>query len=303
MKKVLKILLITTLILNMLSLTVLANSGHYEFDQYGMKKEIELGNNFKSINGNWIEFDEKNDVQLKKEWTIVFSGEVIKDKIDGMVIEKDNKFIPVEIELTGENQATITPVNSYESSSRYCLKIFLNNGNRYKMYFNTDKAEIQNPVDDLNENGYDEMKIGSIKGNITWQYNRYIGTKADTGAKIALIPTNLSNKSENSFFALLLQQNPQGKDGIYTAKADGYGTYEIQDVPAGEYYLLISSNNTRSDMKIYTFDEERLKKLFSEKDWNKLKMPLKLNKYELKAIKIEENKTIIQSYDFGYTYI
>lgn len=160
-------------------------------------------------------------------------------------------------------------------------------------------------IDDIgrvtpNEN--DSIKLGNIKGNITWQYNNYVGTRPDTGANIALIPTNLSKDVDNSFFVLVLQQTSQGKDGIYTAKSDGYGAYEIQDVPVGEYYLLIFSNNTNSDMTISDWDKERLKGVFSDKDWKRLESNLKLNKYELKTIKIEENKTITESHDFGNTY-
>lgn len=153
-----------------------------------------------------------------------------------------------------------------------------------------------------NQNGYDKSKTGNLEGNITWQYNKFIGTKADTGAKICLIPTNLSKESDNSFFTIALKQIPNGENGIYTAEADGYGSYKMQDIPAGEYYLLISSNNTYSDMTINSWDESRLKAIFSDSDWEKLENGLKSNKYHLKTIQIEENKTKTESYDFGYTY-
>jgi len=147
-----------------------------------------------------------------------------------------------------------------------------------------------------------EIKTGSIKGNITWQYNRYIGTKPDVGARIALIPKNLNRNLDNSFFAIMISQIPQGKYGIYTAKADGYGSYEIDDIPTGQYYLLIVSKQTTSDMTIYAYDKQILTSLFSDKDWKSLELNLKLNKYDLNPIEIKKDKTLIESHDFGYTY-
>ena len=137
MKRVLKAFVAIILMINIISLTVLASSNKYEFDDYGMKKEVKLESNIKRNKSDWTEFDEKSDVQLSKEWTIKFSGEVTHEKIDGMVIEKDKEFIPVKIKLTGENQATVIPMESYQPNSKYILKIFLNNGKKYKMYFNT----------------------------------------------------------------------------------------------------------------------------------------------------------------------
>lgn len=145
-------------------------------------------------------------------------------------------------------------------------------------------------------------KTGSIKGAITWQYNNIIGTKPDTDAKIALIPENLKPLADNEFFCLLVSQNPQGKNGIYTTNADGYGNYEIQDIPIGNYYLLIISKNTKSDLTVQPYDKQRLKPLFTENGWNNLETNMKLGKVELRDVEIKENKMINESYDFGNTY-
>ena len=136
MKKILKIFIVIMLILNITSLTVLADSNEYTFNQYGMRNEVKSKRNTSS-NENWESFNEQSSIPLNKNWTITFSDDVTKDKIDGMVIEKGNKFIPVDIEIKGSNTATIKPTNSYESNSKYTLKVFLNNGKRYKMHFNT----------------------------------------------------------------------------------------------------------------------------------------------------------------------
>jgi hypothetical protein len=153
------------------------------------------------------------------------------------------------------------------------------------------------------ELSYDVTKLGSIKGVVTWQYNKLIGTKADVGASVALIPTQVEEKLNNTLYTLLLQSVPQGSDGIYTAKVDGFGDYNIDDVPAGDYYLLFVSSNTMSDGTIYKSDEVDLKTIFEGDSWDQLENKFKLYQYELRRITIKENKTLTESHDFGYTYI
>lgn len=108
------------------------------------------------IGSDWVKFDEKYNVALDKKWSIDFTQEASLDKIDGIVIEKDNQFIPSKIEVTGEKQITITPVSNYESNSKYCLKIFLNNKKRYYMYFNTVSEQINYLENDIKYMNYQE---------------------------------------------------------------------------------------------------------------------------------------------------
>lgn len=143
---------------------------------------------------------------------------------------------------------------------------------------------------------------GSIKGLLTWQYNEYVGTKPDVGATVALIPYTTKKKIDNDFFALMGYVITQGENGIYSGKADGNGNYIIDDVPAGKYWMLIRSKKTYSDMKIYSDDQAVLKKIFSSSTWNKLENSLKINQYRLSTITIKKDKTITESYDFGYSY-
>lgn len=136
------------LILTLLPISAFADTNKSLFNEFGMKNEegIRIIQEVEK-KGDWYEFDEKYDVPLNKEWTITFSGEVTHDKIDGMVIEIDKKFIPVEIELSGSNTATVKSVKPFEEGKRYTMKVFLNNGKRYKMYFNTITTEKEPDID------------------------------------------------------------------------------------------------------------------------------------------------------------
>lgn len=137
-RKLLSVFFSIALIITLLPISAFAEINKGSFNEFGMKNEKSIRTNQEiEKKGDWNEFDEKFDVPLNKEWTITFSGEVTHDKIDGMVIEINKKFIPVEIELTGNNTATVKSVRPFEEGEKYTLKVFLNNGKRYNMYFNT----------------------------------------------------------------------------------------------------------------------------------------------------------------------
>lgn len=107
----------------------------------------------RTVTSDWNEFTAQNNIPLKKEWVITFSDNVTLDKIDGIVIEKENTFIPVTIKISGQKTATITPIEPYEVNATYTLKAFLSNNKKYKMNFTTvaDKNSLIEPIQDLHD--------------------------------------------------------------------------------------------------------------------------------------------------------
>lgn len=90
----------------------------------------------------WEMLPTMHDVSLDKAWAIQFNRAFEANEIDGIVIEKNNDFIPVTVQVkTEDRQAIVTPINPYQPGSSYNLRIFLNNLNRYKMYFNTEEEQ------------------------------------------------------------------------------------------------------------------------------------------------------------------
>ncbi len=154
----------------------------------------------------------------------------------------------------------------------------------------------------------EEIKTGSVEGNITWQYNKYVGTKADTGAYVALIPIEGNTKEkDNNSFAMLRDTN--GENGIYSAKVDGMGEYFIDDVPVGKYLVLIVSRNTTEGDR---FDDEEawlqwtsdiFSPLISDTDLKTLQLMIGYKSWHFYTIEIKEGKIKRISHDFGYTYI
>jgi hypothetical protein len=153
---------------------------------------------------------------------------------------------------------------------------------------------------------YDKSKVGNIKGAVTYQYNKVIGTKPDVGADIILIPRNLTDKMDSkfeNFFTLVHSiDGKQGDYGIYTAKTNGYGNYEINNVPAGDYYLFILSNKVTSDGTINQVKQDVLNSIFSKIGIENLNFTLKSYKSEYDWVTVVEGQTSDKSVDFGYYY-
>ena len=208
------------------------------------------------------------------------------------------------IQGLGNISSTDTNVNVPITPIAPIAPIDIDNTNIVNNSNNTTNSNNNNTTTIINNGSSSiDTSTGCIKGSVTWQYNKFIGTKADVGAKIALIPKNLNKNSDNPVFSLTLSQIPQGQNGIYTAKANGYGEYEIADVPVGSYYLLISSVNTNNNMTISSIDQQILSNLLSSMDWKFIQPTLKIHKYNLIKVQIEGGKTLTESYDFGNTYI
>ncbi len=135
-------------ILSIFNISATAQEQDIIFNQYGIREGVDTSS-FKhkgfSIQSNrWNILSPKDDVALDKEWTVKFNQTFSAKDIDGMVIEKNDVFIPVRIELLNDQkQAIVTPVDDYEPNESYSLRIFLNNGNRYKMNFTTLNYSIE----------------------------------------------------------------------------------------------------------------------------------------------------------------
>ena len=90
-------------------------------------------------------------------------------------------------------------------------------------------------------------KVGTctIRGNVVWQYNRYVGTKADVGAKVLLL-----RRFEPKLELMPLLDETDRDKGVYVTEVDLLGKYEIGDLPPGSYDLLVLSKNTTRNFTI-----------------------------------------------------
>ena len=150
---------------------------------------------------------------------------------------------------------------------------------------------------------------GQVKGEITWQYNKALGTRGDNGAYVMLIPINDKVKTySNSSAALFI--SGEYDSGIIVKKCDGYGRFDFGDsVPAGNYKVIIRSNNTTSEASFNNKAglESELKKefgrFFSDTDMEKFIVAIGYHKFATGEITVEDGYVNTITHDFGYTYI
>lgn len=148
-------------------------------------------------------------------------------------------------------------------------------------------------------------EFGNLKGTVTWQYNHYIGTKPDVNAKVFLIPTNFNytkyfkpDLGVYSSIGVIPEQS-----NLYFAKVNGYGQYEITNIPVGTYIAVISSKNTTRNPNDELYIKSTLEDLLGTEAYKDFELfNLKLNKYDWKTVEIKSNQTLDFSTDFGYTY-
>lgn len=144
---------------------------------------------------------------------------------------------------------------------------------------------------------------GTLQGTITWQYNKYIGTKPDVGANVIAFPKwNLEFISMNDLTLSAESPSYAKKKGIYTTKVDGFGNYNLT-LPAGGYYILIKSAKTTRNPNDQ-LDDNVLNTIVSCTDGF-----IDTNNFGLywynsisEEIHITKGETYTLSKDWGYTY-
>jgi len=143
-------------------------------------------------------------------------------------------------------------------------------------------------------------KVGSVTGTVTYKYNNYVGNKADTDAIVFLI----SKKVESLPDSMALGMTYELPEGCYATRVDGTGKYQIDNVPIGDYVVILLSKNTNSGSKSGSlYWSYFIYSKFSEEGKGYADNTCYLHKIEYKNITVEADKTVTFSYDFGITYI
>ncbi|WP_052344229.1 S-layer homology domain-containing protein [Bacillus ndiopicus] len=204
---------------------------------------------------------------------------------------------------SGYPDGTFKPDNKL---TRTHLDTFIDKTYRYIVFEERDRLFGRNG-NSVNSNNYDSIaeEYGALKGTVTWQYNQYIGTRADVDARIFMIPTNYNYKNHEDAMSLFVLGIAIEESGILSAKANGYGQYEISDIPVGEYFVIIASKNTRRnpDEPIDSYLKTELSRLIGADNSAKFeRSQLLFQKHTYSTIKIEKDRTKDFSRDFGYTY-
>ncbi|MDX1806603.1 MAG: S-layer homology domain-containing protein [Paenisporosarcina sp.] len=145
--------------------------------------------------------------------------------------------------------------------------------------------------------------VGTVKGSVTWQYNDFIGTKPDVGAKVFLIPNGFKHTNFTDLNLFTMIGSIPKLSNLHYAKVDGFGYYELNDVPAGDYTIIITSKNTTRNPDSDIMVKLVLEKLLGPTNYALFELfNLKINKHEWYSIEVKKDRTLNVSKDFGNTY-
>ena len=145
-----------------------------------------------------------------------------------------------------------------------------------------------------------KVKTGKVTGTVTYKYNNYVGNKADTGAKVILVSKSVTSLPDSLGLGLTYSL----PEGCYGVKVDGTGNYTFDNVPVGEYYLVIISQNTneKSDSVTGIGSWGGTYSLFTKEGKENALLSAKIYKTRTTSITVFDGQTTTYSYDFGITY-
>ncbi|WP_146043789.1 hypothetical protein [Clostridium sp. chh4-2] len=298
-----KIMLATLLLSSVCSFTALAGweqSENGSWKYYSSEDGSIVTNEWKQSGNDWFFMDENGNIAVNA--IIETDGNFYYTNSDGIMVT---------------NQWVLSDDNKYYYAGpdgAFLISTTTPDGYTVDQHGVWDQSIPQHANSSQTTNAFVDIQIpeptgyGTVKGNVTWQYNKYIGTKADVGALVYLIPLDYSIKGGNNE-NLSMCMNTKGANGVYYAKVDGFGQYIFDNVPCGKYRIFIISDNTTGSkrFKDEAAWEERIDALFgnilTDDELETFKTMLGFDSFYTETIEIFNGMTNTISHDFGYTYI
>jgi len=148
-----------------------------------------------------------------------------------------------------------------------------------------------------------KTKVGNLSGTITWKYNDFVGHRGDNGSCVWLISKNVDSIPDTLVeYDELETKTDEIKGYYYATVADGNGNYSFDNIPVGDYYIVVKSNNTnnRSYCDIDECFGPAGEKFSSE--IKEIKKNFSIMKYTNSSVTIYEGQTATFSHDFGITW-
>jgi hypothetical protein len=97
------------------------------------------------------------------------------------------------------------------------------------------------------------LETGRIEGTLTYFFDFHTGNKPDTGSKIWLVKDHVAIPADQDFVgsstSLGTSANPEEYHAIQYSTADANGNFEMPDIPAGQYTLILQSAHTKGTLR------------------------------------------------------
>lgn len=144
---------------------------------------------------------------------------------------------------------------------------------------------------------------GSVEGTVTWKYNRVVGSRADSGASIYLVKSPIGEtfkkvSADDFASSVVLGFKHSENDLIFSTKADGYGKFFFDGIPAGKYIAILVSHNSRSTVNPSDFGTKNVIELLKPHVSKSLSAFHKMN---WSFISVEPSQRTALSEEFDYT--
>lgn len=199
-----------------------------------------------ALSDSFRQLPSKSNVSLDKTWTVTFTSDVTMDKVEGVLVQKDSDFVPVNIAISGQNKMSIKPVNPYAANSKYSLKLFLSNGKKCNMDFTTEDAfrNADSSDNDSYANGGAVYLGDKLKGNLDGSSDKADWYKL-TVTKDASVNISLNNATGKNINLYLYGKNGDNNSTIaddYNWNGNKSVRYINDGLAAGTYYIKVSSN-------------------------------------------------------------
>ena len=138
------------------------------------------------------------------------------------------------------------------------------------------------------------MENGRVKGNLSYFFDFHAGNKPDAGSKVWLVKGRIEIPANENFVAsstvLGSSANPEKYSALKYSVADENGNFELLDIPAGDYTLVLQSSHTK-----WTLHEK--KDFFGRGNGHN---PRDSNgRVELLHLQVKASETVDASKDFG----
>lgn len=159
-----------------------------------------------TTDNDYIQLPAQSNVNLDELMTVTFPENFSTDEFGGAVVQKDLKFIPVDVTVIDSKTIFVKPINSYDENSQYTLKAFFDNGKKYSLNFTTGKST------------YSKAKVVSItvvdEGTIKVRFDRAMDTNT------ALVASNweLNNQKLSDIGLIQNDFSISGDNNVITIK-------------------------------------------------------------------------------------
>jgi hypothetical protein len=188
---------------------------------------------------------DKKDATPQSSTSVLINGQPIK----GKVLEIDGKHYVAVEDLAQSLRGTM----SYGDGQIALTLSQLSSMAARPPLSQPPSVTAQPPSSQLPSIAAQPPESGLVKGTLTYFFNVQTGNKPDNGSKVWLVKGRVEIPADQKFVgtttALGTSGNPEQYNAIKYSVADENGSFELLNIPPGQYTLIMQSAHTKGTLK------------------------------------------------------